>query len=182
MSKRNAEIFGQILVGLTMLAALPVSIKAQTEEPKYKIDVKWDKFKDIRTTVLNPMQTEQKKGLFPVLFFAGFDCPGTAACTPQEVIFVFLIATDSDGYHGQGIARAIRDGVRQQPYKLIDDGQIDAIPMSPLPVHVFRARMRPEALTLIANSKLMEYQIDGVEFNLTPDIMAGLRDLASRMK
>jgi hypothetical protein len=128
------------------------------------------------------MSVERKKGV-PVFMFAGFECPGIATCKPEGIVLGFAIVTwGDDEYRGDGIARCIRDGVRQDPYKLNYVGLIPSSIELPVPTYMFKALLRPEGLRKIANSKLVEYQIDSVEFTLTDDNLVALRDLASRMK
>lgn len=147
-------------------------------QEKYRVTAEYDRFKDVTTYGLEPMPTSEAT----TFFFALYQCPGQTACRPDGVIFGFALVTLTDApYEGQGMARAIRDGIRQDPYQLKYVGLKTKV-VALLPAHVFMAMLRPDSVAKIAGSKLVEYQIDSLEFKLTPDNLAGLREFIGRMK
>ena len=161
-----------------ILAALLFTFCAPAlAQDNYRVTAEYDRFKDVTTYGLEAMKTSDST----TFFFALFQCPGQQPCRPEGVIFGFaLVALDGDPYQGQGIARMIRDGARQEPYKLKYAGLKTRLIL--LPAHVFVAQLKPDGLAKIANSTSVEYQIDNLEFQLSRENLAGLRDLASRMK
>ena len=169
-----------ILLVLVMLASCAPALAQKNDD--WKIEIDYDKFKDVTTTLLAPMPISDDKARLPVFLFAAFQCPGQATCRLEGVILGFAIVTLTEEYSGQGMARSIRDGIRQPPHKLTYLGPSPASLSIPFLSHPFKAMLRPEGLIKIANSKQVEFQIDTLEFTLTAQNLAALRGLASRMQ
>jgi hypothetical protein len=167
------------LIAAALLISLFIGTSATViAQDKHEITIDYDRFKDETRVALDPIPTSA-----PIVFVAAlFDCPGQSMCKPGQVVLGFAIVNLSDEYNGQGVIRMIRDGVRQGPHQLRYMGTAKPNPAIPLPSHLFRILVTANALTEIANSKKVEIQIDRIEFSLTAENLAGLRDLAGRMQ
>src|SRR2546426_1093547 len=76
---------------------------------------------------IQPMLVRDDKATVPTVLFAAFNCPGQrSVCTPEGVIIGFALVTGEERYRGEGIGRSIRDGIRQEPYKLVYMGLLPA--------------------------------------------------------
>jgi hypothetical protein len=168
-------VFSLSRAAITIIIFLVFPASSFAQE-KLEISAEYDRFQDVTTYGFLPAKTSN-----PTVFFSAlFQCPGQRPCTPDAILIAFAIITlNDDPYGGQGIARAIRDGVRQDPYQL---KYVGVKKVALLPGHVFLAKIRPDGLIKISNSKVVEYQIDSTEFTLTAETLVGLRALAARMQ
>lgn len=173
----NMALLPRLLL-IFVVTAWAVDVCAQETNTKetYRIAEYYDKFKDITITGLEPMSVPDST----VYLFAAFSCPGQRRCKPEGVILGFAFVSLSDErYGGEGIARAIRDGVRQEPHKLTYIGKMPVLIFNS---HAFKAALSTEGFIKMAHSKEVEFQIDTTEFVLSPKNLEALRALTYRIQ